>query len=126
MAESIHRFDKLARFGIRDIKQFALREITGADQIAAAERAGAGAGSAAINREFLAEAIAEVNGEPVTRPYYGFQKWKAKTMALLLEAHERVNALSQKDRDGFFAAFFPEPEVSASASSESGTDTPGT
>lgn len=100
----------LTKYKGLSIRSFALRELDGADEIAAAERATVDGklDHARLREQLVADAIVEVNGETVTRPYFDWSKWNAKTRDFVRAAFTRLNDAEPGQLDDFLKTAFGE------------------
>ena len=89
------------------LESFALRETTGEDDLAAAERATASGGKAlaSYRNDVIAEAFVEVNGEPVVTPY-GWRRWPSKARDFVMLAFTRMNDAPVSELEDFEKAAF--------------------
>lgn len=100
----------LSKYKGLSIKSIDLKELIGEDSIAAAQRSVPrnGGGSAFLvnvehRNQMIADAITQVNGEPVIQPYLGWMKWNLKTQDFVVLAFDHMNSLTAKERDDFLA-----------------------
>jgi hypothetical protein len=89
------------------LESFSLRETTGEDDIAAAERSAAAGGKAlaSYRNDVIAEAFLAVNGEAVTAPY-GWRHWPSKARDFVLLAFTKMNDAPAKELEDFEKAAF--------------------
>lgn len=89
------------------LESFELRETSGEDDIAAAERATAAGGKAAASyrNDVIAESFVSVNGEAVVTPF-GWRSWPSKTRDFVGLAFTKMNDAPAKDLEDFEKAAF--------------------
>ncbi len=87
------------------LDSFELREVTGEDMVAAAERTG-NASNMSLRDSMVAEAFISVNGESVAAPFVGWRKWSAKARDFVVLAYTKMNDASEADLADFEKAAF--------------------
>ena len=108
---------KLERFKLEegDPKTVTLVTLSGEEEILASDRAWAGAGGqttpARIEEEYIAQAIVEVDGQPVMPPFVPWKKWSGRCRDFVRAAFHRMGSASPKDLKDFLAAEFGEGEL---------------
>lgn len=95
-----------------------LREMTGEDEIAAVDLAqslmpsGRTVGQIQITEASIATAMVAVNGTPVSAPWWGAGKWRAKVRDFLRVAYRSMNDATSEDIEDFAKAVAPAREPS--------------
>lgn len=92
---------KRARAGQEELHSFAMREVDGRDEEAAANMAKAKGGSATAAEEMIRLALVEVNDKPVKQPYLEFDLWNQRARAFALRAFTDLNGTTQEEAEGF-------------------------
>jgi hypothetical protein len=92
------------------LESFTLRETSGEDDIAAAERATVSGSKSAMSfrNDVIAEAFVAVNGDPVVTPY-GWRTWPSKARDFVLLAFTKMNDAPAGELADFEKAAFGEP-----------------
>ena len=88
--------------GIVEIASVTLRQLTGEDELAVAERIGTGdpTGARVLN-QLIAESIVKVDGESVTCPYVGWKAWDLPTIGVVRACFDRYQYVQEKDMKDF-------------------------
>lgn len=113
-------FFDLSKFKGVSIQSFDMEEMTGRDSLDAAARAvGPGGGDGARPNAFqlnishrnqlIAQSIAKVNGDIVTRPCLDWESWSLRTQEFVMAAYMRLNEATKIEIDDFIKAHFDVP-----------------
>lgn len=94
------------------LASFAICTLTGNQELAALARAHSSSSpnSTLANEELLYEALVEVNGVPVTVPFYAFKKWETPPRDLVRLAFAKMNDLPRGTVADFLDREFPDPK----------------
>lgn len=101
----------LTKYKNLSIKSFTLRELSGYDETAAYDRAfgpGQRAAALTVQTQLIADAIVEVDGQPVVTPYVDWQKWSLRTRGFVTAAYQRLNDVTADEMADFAQAAFGE------------------